>query len=80
MSARGAGASGGTWVATEKLHGANFVVGVTADGVWFGKRKAWLAPTDAFFGWQLVAGELAAAARGVFARAGRPQVVLYGEL
>jgi Rnl2 family RNA ligase len=80
MSARGAGTTGGTWIATEKIHGANFVVGVTADGVWFGKRKAWLAPAEPFLGWQLIASELAGAAREVFRRLDRPQVVLYGEL
>jgi Rnl2 family RNA ligase len=80
MSARGAGTTGGTWVATEKIHGANFVVGATADGVWFGKRKAWLEASEPFFGWQLIAKELAAAAREVFRAIGAPQVVMYGEL
>ena len=28
----------------------------------FGKRKAWLEEADAFFGWQLISDELAAAA------------------
>ncbi len=73
-----ADAAGGTWVATEKLHGANFVVAVERDIVQFGKRKAWLDPADAFFGWQLIAPGLAARVRSLGALA--PQVVCYGEL
>jgi Rnl2 family RNA ligase len=71
---------GGTWVATEKLHGANFVVGIAGEVVVFGKRKAWLAPDDPFFGWQLIAPDLAAAVRELARRIGAAQVVAYGEL
>jgi len=71
---------GGPWVATEKLHGANVVIGVERDAVAFGKRKEWLAPDAAFFGWQLIAPELAERAREVARAIGAPQVVLYGEL
>ena len=74
------GAPGGTWVATEKIHGANFVVAVTGDDVRFGKRKDWLAPADAFFGWQLLAPELAEQARAIARAAGAAHVVCYGEL
>ena len=81
MSARGVtSGGGGTWVATEKLHGANFVVAAVADRAWFGKRKAWLADDEPFFGWQLIAAELSAALRAIAAELGAAQVVGYGEL
>jgi Rnl2 family RNA ligase len=76
---------GGPWIATEKLHGANFVIGVADDHVFFGKRKEWLAPDAAFFGWQLIAPELGEHCR-VLARElaecapDARQVVCYGEL
>src|SRR5690349_21327311 len=50
-----AASSGASWVATEKVHGANFVIAIEGDAVWFGKRKGWLELDDAFFGWQLLA-------------------------
>lgn len=74
----GTASGAGTWVATEKIHGANFVVGLSTDAVRFGKRKDWLAADAPFFGWQLLAPELAALARPLARLA--PQVVLYGEL
>lgn len=73
-----ADAAGGTWVATEKIHGANFQIAVENGVVRFGKRKAWLEPDDAFFGWQLIAPVLAERVRPLGKLA--PQVVLYGEL
>lgn len=72
--------TGGTWVATEKVHGANFVVGIAGSDVRFGKRKEWLAPDEPFFGWQLIAPALAECARVVARAATAPQVVCYGEL
>ncbi|MEZ4358992.1 MAG: RNA ligase family protein [Kofleriaceae bacterium] len=76
----GASASaGGTWVATEKLHGANFVVGVD-DKVWFGKRKQWVGPDEPFFGWQLIAAELGDRCRALASQTGAAQTVCYGEL
>ena len=71
---------GGAWVATEKLHGANFVVGICGDAPYFGTRKQWLAPDAAFFGWQLIAIELADRCRSVARELGATQVVCYGEL
>jgi Rnl2 family RNA ligase len=74
-------AVGGPWVALEKLHGAHFVVGTDGDAaVYFGKRKAWLATDEPFFGWQLLAAELTAAARAIARETGAAQTVLYGEL
>ena len=52
----------GLWVAQEKIHGAQLVIGVEGGQAFFGKRKAWLADGDAFFGWQLLRRELAAEA------------------
>lgn len=78
----------GSWFALEKIHGAQLVVGVDSAGTLsIGKRKAWLGDADAFFGWQLIRGELARGARAVreqLMRDGvadeRADVVLYGEL
>lgn len=75
-----AGAVGGPWVATEKLHGANFVVAISAGEVRFGKRKEWLDEGAAFFGWQLLAHELGDRCRAVAEETRAPQVVCYGEL
>ncbi|MBA2540072.1 MAG: RNA ligase, partial [Deltaproteobacteria bacterium] len=72
--------AGGLWVATEKLHGANFVIGVAGEVVRFGKRKDWLAPDASFFGWQLIAPELADRARCIARALDAPQVVCFGEL
>jgi Rnl2 family RNA ligase len=69
---------GGTWVATEKLHGAQLVVGCDGRIVRVGKRKAWLED-EPFFGWQLLRVELEVAARAVQQTLGGV-VRLYGEL
>mgnify|MGYP002777944177 CR=1 FL=1 len=71
---------GGPWVALEKIHGAQMVVGVHGDLLRFGKRKAWLADDDPFFGWQLVRATLGDLARAAARRLGAPLVHLYGEL
>lgn len=70
----------GPWVALEKIHGAQMLIAVRGDEVRFGKRKAWLADEDPFFGWQLVRAGLAELARAAARRLGRPLVVFYGEL
>ena len=73
---------GGTWVALEKLHGAQLVVGVRGAQVLFGKRKAWLAEQEPFFGWQLLRLQLGAAALEISRALGTREesVYLYGEL
>jgi Rnl2 family RNA ligase len=79
---RGPPSPGGTWVALEKVHGAQLVMGVQGGQVHFGKRKAWLGEEDAFFGWQLLRARLGTAALHI-ARAvgaGGDAVYLYGEL
>ncbi len=76
-----AASAGGPWVATEKIHGANFVVAIDVSGaVSFGKRKAWLERDTPFFGWQLIAADLEERVRGLARATGAPQVVCYGEL
>lgn len=75
---------GGEWTATEKIHGASFVVATDGERVLFGKRKAWLDPSEPFFGWQLLRAELKDAARRVHAcfagSSGAHVVRIYGEL
>jgi len=73
---------GGPWVALEKVHGAQLVVGFDrrTDTVLVGKRKAWLDAGQAFFGWQLLASELSNAIRHWAAALEAPQLVAYGEL
>lgn len=69
------------WVATEKIHGAQLVLGVEGDEVRFGKRKAWLEAEDAFFGWQMLRPELRRAAQIIYAELGRTgRAWIYGEL
>lgn len=46
-----ASSAGGQWVLTEKIHGANFVIGLAEGTIRFGKRKAWLDSAESFFGW-----------------------------
>ncbi|EPX60473.1 RNA editing ligase [Cystobacter fuscus DSM 2262] len=73
---------GGTWVALEKIHGAQLVLAVHGAEVSFGKRKAWLAEEDPFFGWQLLRVQLSAGARSLASKVCEPggTVYLYGEL
>nr|WP_263429324.1 RNA ligase family protein [Nannocystis pusilla] len=71
---------GGPWVALEKIHGAQMLIAVAGEQVRFGKRKAWLADDEPFFGWQLVRAGLAEVARAAARRLGAAVVVFYGEL
>jgi Rnl2 family RNA ligase len=70
----------GPWVALEKLHGAQLVVGVAGSEVRFGKRKEWMEPGAAFFGWQLLAAGLAESLTELARKVGAAQLVAYGEL
>jgi Rnl2 family RNA ligase len=70
----------GPWVALEKLHGAQLVVASDGDAVHVGKRKAWLTADEPFFGWQLLAGALSDAVRGLARATGAAATVVYGEL
>lgn len=71
---------GGPWAALEKIHGAQMMIAIAGGEVRFGKRKAWLAEDEPFFGWQLVRAALTERARAAARTLGAPQVVLYGEL
>lgn len=73
---------GGTWVALEKIHGAQLVIAVQREEVRFGKRKEWLAEEEPFFGWQLLRVQLGTAAREIARAVGAEgdAVYLYGEL
>jgi Rnl2 family RNA ligase len=74
-------AGGDDWIATEKIHGAQLVVGADATQAKIGKRKAWLAADESFFGWQLLRLGLATAAHEIHAALGaRGTIHLYGEL
>ncbi|MEV0344132.1 hypothetical protein AB0H88_00090 [Nonomuraea sp. NPDC050680] len=55
-------ADNGIWIATEKIHGAQLVIAYDGREFRIGKRKAWLRGEEAFFGWQLLRGELEQAA------------------
>lgn len=70
----------GPWVALEKVHGAQLVVGVAGAEVRFGKRKEWLEAGADFFGWQLIAAGLAEAVGALARKLGAVQLVAYGEL
>jgi Rnl2 family RNA ligase len=70
----------GVWIATEKIHGAQLVVGANGRETRIGKRKAWLDPDEPFFGWQLLRTDLEEAARAFHADLGVAVVRLYGEL
>lgn len=73
----------GVWIATEKIHGAHLVIATDGRLVRIGKRKAWLAANDTFFGWQLLRADLESAAKRIHEQTGgsEPRIVrLYGEL
>ncbi len=72
-------AAGGTWIATEKIHGAQLVAAIAGGEVRFGKRKAWLDDAP-FFGWQLLAPSLIDPLRALAAATGAAEVWVYGEL
>lgn len=74
----------GPWCAFEKVHGAQLVLGRSAEGtVHVGKRKAWLAEDEPFFGWQTLRQRLTGAVHELASRleqaAGR-DLVVYAEL
>lgn len=70
---------GGTWVATEKIHGAQLVIGFDGRRFSVGKRKAWLRDDEPFFGWQLLRARLETAARAALS-GDSVAVRVYGEL
>jgi Rnl2 family RNA ligase len=74
----GTGVSG-SWVATEKVHGAQLVVAYDGRDVRVGKRKAWLRDDEPFFGWQLLRSGFEQAVKSALER-GDAAVRIYGEL
>jgi Rnl2 family RNA ligase len=69
------------WVASEKIHGAQLVIGVDEAQVRIGKRKAWLEADEPFFGWQLLRPVLQNAARALHRTlGGSGELWIYGEL
>ncbi|MEO3781929.1 RNA ligase family protein [Actinocorallia sp. B10E7] len=77
-------APAGEWSAFEKVHGAQLVLGLGADGsIRFGKRKAWLADDEPFFGWQTLRQRLTESLREIASRLPRSDgrdLVVYAEL
>jgi Rnl2 family RNA ligase len=74
-------AGGGRWIATEKIHGAQLVIACDGEAVLFGKRKAWLAGDEPFFGWQMLRNQLEIAIATVHASLARGGTIyVYGEL
>lgn len=68
----------GLLLATEKVHGAQLVL-EAGRAVRFGKRKAWLADDEPFFGRQLLRASLTESALTIRAALGE-DAILYGEL
>jgi len=69
------------WVASEKIHGAQLVVGVDVTECRVGKRKAWLEADEPFFGWQMLRPLLLSAGRVIYQALGSVgRVWIYGEL
>ncbi|SEM26398.1 RNA ligase family protein [Nonomuraea pusilla] len=79
VASSAAAGPGGSWIATEKIHGAQLVVAHDGREFRVGKRKAWLRGEEAFFGWQLLRGRLWQAARAALSSGGAA-VRVYGEL
>ena len=75
----GGAAVGGDWVATEKIHGGQLVLGYDGGALHVGKRKAWLRPEEAFFGWQLLRDRFQLAVEAALGRGGAA-VRIFGEL
>ncbi|GAA2873160.1 hypothetical protein GCM10010517_33660 [Streptosporangium fragile] len=78
---------GGTWVAEEKVHGANFALVSDGERTWPASRRGELdgEQLDSFFGvtgiWPFLATAASTVARGLRSRFGDlEEVVLYGEL
>ncbi len=69
-----------TWVATEKLHGANLCVCSDGDHVVVAKRRAVLQPGEEFFGYRRAVGPLLAQIRALVRELDAPWVFIYGEL
>jgi Rnl2 family RNA ligase len=76
--------SGGLWVAQEKIHGANMVVGLRRGlgktEVFFGRRRGWLSGKESFFGWAILRAPLSFALTRLREELGLESLICYGEL
>ncbi|HNO27005.1 MAG TPA: RNA ligase family protein [Leptospiraceae bacterium] len=69
------------WTASEKIHGANTVIGTDGRTVRIGKRKQWLEETEPFFGWQILRSFLEQSALSIFSSLKDAEILyLYGEI
>lgn len=70
-----------SWVATEKLHGANLCIFFDGRDVGVAKRRAWLGASDDFFDYRTAVGALLGRVRPLFeGLEGAGAVWIYGEL
>ena len=67
------------WIATEKIHGTNFQVVITKDGIEYGKRTSMLSWEENFFGYQSVVKGMEPAFQDIQQSVG-DTVRLFGEL
>lgn len=79
------GKDGGTWIATEKIHGANFSIWVNATNTRIAKRSGLMPDDTGFFNVYNIAHELKERARYLYRTAKLAdskikEVVIYGEL
>lgn len=72
---------GAVWVATEKLHGANLCICTDGDHIAVAKRRAVLAPEEAFFDYRRAIAPLIPKVRALFRQLdGVAWAFIYGEL
>ena len=70
-----------TWIATEKIHGANLCICTDGTEIAVAKRRAVLDPGDPFFGYRRAIAPLVPAVRAVFRQLGNVTwAFVYGEL
>jgi len=70
----------GVWVASEKVHGANLCIGTDGSVLEVAKRRAVLAPGEAFFAHERALGPLVAGVRRLARKLDAAWVLIYGEL
>lgn len=58
--------TGGDWVVTEKIHGANFCMIVSSTGITCSRRKALLNTSEHFYNWQHIRTKYTKAANFIF--------------
>ena len=68
------------WIATEKIHGANFSFYVTSDEIKIAKRTSFLADDSKFFDSHILKRRYKKNIRDYFEGMGAEKIILYGEL